>query len=382
MTWNVQEAMVLKGIGKEDKKLILEFLNERKAVNNLGDKSVLKIIYLMKTLTNLKRKGWNDFKGRKDVIALITKINESAYKPRTKENLKVQFKQFYRWLVEESHPPEIDDIKCAERNKDRKLPEDMLTEEDVKKMVDVEKYVRNKAILMTLWSSGVRAAEILGLRNKDILWDESGCKIRVSGKTGDRHIRIIEAVPYLREWQERWHPDKSNPDAPLWLMYSRIGNIKGDRKMTAQALSYSALKVIVARAAKKAGIKKPVHPHAWRASRATYLAQFLTPSLLKEFFGWRKTAMCDVYISLSQAPIDEAILNLHGKGKKKQEASRLTPQTCPRCKREVGAGEDFCPVCQYPMSPGAAILQDKKQVKRDRFLDKLMKKYPHLLEEK
>lgn len=105
---------------------------------------------------------------------------------------------------------------------------------------------------------------------------------------------------------------------------------------------------MIKKIARKCRIQKPAHPHAWRSSRATYLAKFLTTSQLKAFFGWRQTAMCDVYISMHSKDVDEAIQRIHGKLEVKEERSRLTPVRCPRCKKLNGAELNYCGVCSYP----------------------------------
>lgn len=355
MVWTLDKAIHYlqedTSISKEDKDLILKFINERRAVVNLSDRSSLKIVSLLKNLTKLKKKPWSRFRGREDVIAFVGAINSSELAPNTKQNYKTMFKQFYRWLVKNPHPIEIEDIKVTVHNANRKLPENMLTEEDVMKMVDACEWLRNKAILMTLWSTGARASELLGLKIGSIEFDDNGAKIRLSGKTGDRICRVIEPVPYLKDWIKN-HPLKDKINAPLWTSISY-----GSKD---EPLSYYGLQQMIKKIARKCGIQKPSHPHAWRSSRATYLAKFLTTSQLKQFFGWKQTAMCDVYISMHSKDVDEAIQRIHGKLEVKEERSSLTPRRCPRCKKLNGAELEFCDVCSYPLRPEVAIEHDEK----------------------
>jgi site-specific recombinase XerD len=355
MVWTLDKAINYfkddKLISREDKALVLKFIDERRAVVNLSDRSSLKIISLLKNLTKLKKKPWDEFRGRDDVISFVGSINSSELAPNTKQNYKTMFKQFYRWLVKNPHPIEIEDIKVTVHNANRKLPENMLTEEDIVKMVDACEWLRDKAILMTLWSTGARASELLGMKIGSIEFDDNGAKIRLSGKTGDRVCRVIEPVPYLRDWIKH-HPKKGDINTALWTDISY-----GSRD---EPLSYYGLQQMIKKIARKCGIQKPSHPHAWRASRATYLAKFLTTSQLKAFFGWKQTAMCDVYISMHSKDVDEAIQRIHGKQEQKAETSSLTPVKCPRCKKLNGAELDYCGVCNYPLRPGVAISMDEK----------------------
>lgn len=355
MVWTLDKAIHYlqedSSISKGDKALILKFINERRAVVNLSDRSSLKIVSLLKNLTKLKKKSWSKFQGREDVITFVGTINSSELAPNTKQNYKTMFKQFYRWLVKDPHPIEIEDIKVTVHNANRKLPENMLTEEDVLEMVDACEWLRDRAIIMTLWSTGARASELLGLKIGSVEFDDNGAKIRLSGKTGDRVCRVIEPVPYLKDWIKN-HPLKDDINAPLWTDISY-----GSRN---QPLNYYGLQQMIKKIARKCRIQKPAHPHAWRSSRATYLAKFLTTSQLKAFFGWRQTAMCDVYISMHSKDVDEAIQRIHGKLEVKEERSRLTPVRCPRCKKLNGAELNYCGVCSYPLRPDVAIALDEK----------------------
>ena len=56
-----------------------------------------------------------------------------------------------------------------------------------------------------------------------------------------------------------------------------------------------------------AGIEKPVDPHHFRHSRATYLANYLTEAQMCEWFGWvRGSRVPGRYVHLSSRDIDRA----------------------------------------------------------------------------
>jgi len=66
-------------------------------------------------------------------------------------------------------------------------------------MVEICENARDKALVSGLYESGVRISEWLGVKIKDIIFDDYGAKIKVTGKTGTRQIRLIDSVPYLIE---------------------------------------------------------------------------------------------------------------------------------------------------------------------------------------
>lgn len=104
---------------------------------------------------------------------------------------------------------------------------------------------------------------------------------------------------------------------------------------------------MIGRAAVKAGIKKRVHPHLFRHSRATLLAKRLTEAQMKSYLGWtRSSKMAGIYVHLSGKDTDVAILEMNGIKMKSEEAvEELKPRKCIRCNLEYGATTRFCEQC-------------------------------------
>jgi len=72
------------------------------------------------------------------------------------------------------------------------IPQQLLTEEDIHKMVKMTKNIMYKTLIMLLWETGLRAGEILTLRKEYTEPTEYGFKIYVNGKTGVRTVPIVE----------------------------------------------------------------------------------------------------------------------------------------------------------------------------------------------
>jgi len=120
-------------------------------------------------------------------------------------------------------------------------------------------------------------------------------------------------------------------------------------------LCYKSLEKIVKTAAYHAGIKKPVNPHQFRHSRATYLSQFLTEAQMKEYFGWcQDSSMAARYIHLSGKQVDDAILKLNGIIKEEpKEDNALKREPCPRCKHKNETNNKYCKKCWLPLTQDA-----------------------------
>ena len=106
-------------------------------------------------------------------------------------------------------------------------------------------------------------------------------------------------------------PYRDNPDSYVWINIGLRGY--GD------PLNYSGYNLLLKRLAKKAGINKRVHPHLFRHSRCTILAQHLTEAQLEKYAGWvYGSDMSGIYIHLSGRDLDDAILRSMGWKKRRQ----------------------------------------------------------------
>ncbi|MBI5046952.1 tyrosine-type recombinase/integrase [Candidatus Micrarchaeota archaeon] len=234
----------------------------------------------------------------------------------------------------------------------RRLPEDILTPEEVKKLAQAAFNLRDRAIIMLTYESGCRAAEIIGLRIKDVKFDKYGATIRADGKTGMREIPIgtnipagLSSIPDLKNWLNH-HPHSDNPDAPLFperrTMEKHMGN-------------HATLAHIFNNVTKRAGLKKHVHPHLLRHSRATHLAKYLTEQELKVIMGWTASSrMAGVYVHLGGQDVRKKILQINGKEDKETEEETLKTIICPRCEEENPPTAKFCIKCAAALTLNAA----------------------------
>jgi len=271
----------------------------------IGKLRVTKYIF---TLGKIAKEIGKDFDEvtKEDLKRFIKEIELSGYAEWTKHDYKATLKKFYKWLKgnEEEYPDEVKWIKVTIKKKDKKLPEELITLDEVKALVEVANNLRDKAIILTLYESGARVGEFLNMKIKHIQFDKYGALAMLNGKTGMRRIRLIASVPSLSAWLNI-HPFKDDKDAWLWVGLSPVN--KGDK------LSYNGLKNLIKDLSKKANIKKKIYPYIFRHSRATELAKHLTEAQLCQFMGWvQGSKQAATYVHLSQRDTDEAILEMYG----------------------------------------------------------------------
>lgn len=304
---------------------------------------------------------------KRDVVNLIEAIERRDYSEWTKHDYKVILKKFFKWLRgTEDYPEEVKWIK-TNTVRNNSLPEELLTEEEIKAMANFAQNPRDKAFVLVLYESGCRIGELLSLRIKHVRFDSYGAVLLVSGKTGSRRVRIIASAPSLSVWLEN-HPFKSNPMAPLWIVLSTRNHH--------ETMSYASVSALLRRLAKRAQISKRVNPHSFRHARATHLASKLTEAQLKELFGWVQSSdMAATYVHLSGRDVDNALLKLHGLAQNEnREEEVLKVKVCPRCKEKNDPVSRFCRRCATPLDVKVALDLEEKMKEKDELVAKVIER--------
>jgi integrase/ribosomal protein L40E len=304
--------------------------------------------------------------------------NGGRYHPNTVEKLKRLGKSFLLWVhTSGDRSRGVPEVLRAVRYRQPRmdLRKDILSEEEIRKLVDAAERQRDRALIFVGYESGCRAGELLGLRLRDVKLDRYGAVLLVKGKTGTRRVRLVQSVPDLQLWLNM-HPLKGNPDAPLWI--SRQG---GSRPITKTRFCE-----ILEVCAKRAGLVKHVHPHLLRHSRATHLASVLTEAQMREFFGWTKRSQVPaVYVHLSGRDVDGTLLKHYGiEVEEAKRSEALEPVDCPRCQARSPPGAKFCLRCGMALSQEAIAVHKEPSEVADELIGllirELIKSEPERLE--
>ena len=209
----------------------------------------------------------------------------------SKRKLKQILRAFYKWLYNSDNYPDIVKWVKVDREVQNKLPEDLLSEEEVKKLIENCKNQRDKTIIALLWDTGMRVGEFLGLRIKDITLTKTICHVKVYGKTGGRQVPLTFSVPYLVNYFNHFRGN-ARPEDPLFttLEHSTVSN---------SPMDYPHVSKLLHDLKERTNFPKRLYPHLFRHSRATHYANFLTEAQAKVFFGWAgANAMMARYVHL------------------------------------------------------------------------------------
>jgi site-specific recombinase XerD len=167
----------------------------------------------------------------------------------------------------------------------------ILSQEEVAQLIDAARIPYQRILLMTLYATGVRNAELTRLKVSDV--DSKRMVIHIQGGKGRRDRDVLLSPKLLEELRAHWHRLRRKPS--LWLFPGNRHH-SGDQPIDTKTVWHACQK-----AARQAGLKKRVHPHTLRHCFATHLleagADLRTIQIL---LGHRDLKETTIYLHLSQ----------------------------------------------------------------------------------
>lgn len=194
----------------------------------------------------------------------------------------------------------------------RELPETLSIEETLSIIEQPDTTtaagLRDRAILETLYSSGLRVSECCSLRQRDILEDVE--VLRILGK-GSKE-RIVPIGINALFWIKRY----SNEVRPIFSKKTIAGQDFLFLNQRGSALSRMAIWNIVSENTKKAKIEKHVHPHTFRHSFATHLLEGGADlRAVQEMLGHADISTTQIYTHIDREYIKEVHTSFHPRAK-------------------------------------------------------------------
>ena len=234
-------------------------------------------------------------------------IAELGMSERSQMRIISGIKSFYRYCLQEQIT-KTDPTELLSAPKQKKTLPDTLTFEEIEmiiSMIDQSKPegVRNKAILETLYSCGLRVSEVIGLKRSNLYLDIGF--VRVIGKGNKERLIPIgaEATKHVQIYlnQVRVHvlPVKGNEDI---LFLNRRG----------AGLSRVMVFYIIKELTLRAGIKKSISPHTFRHSFATHLVEGGADlRAVQEMLGHESITTTEIYTHLDRSFLRDTLHKYH-----------------------------------------------------------------------
>ncbi len=255
-----------------------------------------------------------------DIDSYIAFKCSSGVSKRSQARAVSAIRSFYKFL-------ECDDNPCdrVESPKLQKYLPEVLSVEEVVSIIESvdlteEEGPRNRAILEMLYSCGLRASELVGLRMGDLFFKDSF--IRVTGKGSKQRLvpigeEAVRAVENYMEW--RW----------VTLQRAKEGGGNGGRGTVARGrrgieddllfinrrggkLTREMIFLIVKKYTALAGIDKTVSPHTFRHSFATHLVENGADlRVVQDMLGHSSILTTEIYTHISSQQWMRNILDHH-----------------------------------------------------------------------
>jgi integrase/recombinase XerD len=267
-------------------------------------RDIEKLTQFLQDTHSLKKPGDLELK---DLQQFIKWINGLGMEPASQARIISGIRSFYKYCSMENITQNDPTVLLEGPKLKRALP-DTLTFEEIESIIgqiDLSKPEggRNKAILETMYSCGLRVSELVNLRISGLYLDVGF--IRVIGK-GDKERLVpigASAVKYISIYRKdiRIHvPVKPGNDDILFL------NRRGSR--LSRVMIFLLLKDLV----KKAGITKNISPHTFRHSFATHLVEGGADlRAVQEMLGHESITTTEIYTHLDREYLRETLHRFH-----------------------------------------------------------------------
>ena len=248
----------------------------------------------------------------KDLQAFVKWIGELGMGATTQARIISGIRSFYKYLLTEQLVT-IDPSTLLEAPKTRRKLPDTLSFEEIEQLIGAidlssPEGTRNKAILETMYSCGLRVSELVGLKISCLYLDIGF--IRVIGK-GDKE-RLVpigsDAIKCIKIYKDtvRSHQNVSEKNQDI-LFLNRRGN----------ALSRVMIFYIIKSLALTAGITKVISPHTFRHSFATHLVEGGADlRAVQEMLGHESITTTEIYTHLNRDFLRDTLQQFHPAFKK------------------------------------------------------------------
>jgi site-specific recombinase XerD/ribosomal protein L40E len=383
----------LNDISAKNRKELKAFVKSCLA-NGTGTLKTVKYVQMLKAILKMLGRDF-DKANKKDIEKIAAEIRTSDWSAWTKHDYLIAIKKFFKWLGKEN---EVGWLKTSMKKKDLKLPTQLLTVEEIKKLIQSARGTRNKALISVLYESALRPSEVMTLMIDNIKFkDNEGEIVLAQSKTEVRPIPLFFSVPILKRWLEE-HKNKDNPDAPLWceekstMRKAKRGKsrfLKGTIQSHTKRgyITPAAANKMIKETALRAGIKKRIYLQLFRASRLTELTKKgVTEAVLKKLAGWSESSTSPQhYIRLAGVDVTNALKKAQGipteEEKKEKEKSPLEPKECLRCSELNEPTADFCMKCGTPLDINRIIEGEDKRKRDHKILNRALERRVPLTKE-
>ena len=297
----LQDEHSIESIQKDDEQAVLDQLlkeatgEQADVVGKVGPKTITHAIVQ---------------NGVDEIREFLAHLAEQEYSPATMARKIATLRSFYKWLLKRAFVDANPMTLIRTPKQPKRLPKAIDVQEIERLLAAPDSTTllgaRDRAILETLYSTGIRVSELVGINRSDL--DETGEAIVIRGK--GRRERIVplgsHALAALRNYQQILNSNMQDAGLPIDPDGALFINKHGGR------LSTRSVRRKVTKYLREAGLDTEISPHTLRHSFATHLLDNGADlRSVQELLGHQSLSTTQVYTHLSTKRIRDAYDDAH-----------------------------------------------------------------------
>jgi len=241
-----------------------------------------------------------------DIRAFLADLKMQGFSKSTMSRKLACVRSFFKFLARENVLTANPASGIATPKRDKRLPS-FLNDDEILKLLEAPSKStweerRDKAILETLYSSGLRVSELVGLNHEDL--DLGGGLVRIRGKGKKERIVPVGrmALSAIQTYMHKRSPKPCNEPIKKPLYINRLGSRLTDRSIRRVILKYT----------KRIALNKEVSPHMLRHSFATHLLdRGADLRSVQELLGHENLSTTQIYTHVTTKRLKEAYNQAH-----------------------------------------------------------------------
>jgi integrase/recombinase XerD len=293
-----------------DVKLFLDWLAENAAINSIVEVTPAQLQQYQIALYNFERHDDHEPATKEKATAEPKRLSVG-----TRANRLAAVRKFFSWLLNEQQIAYNPASTLQLPKQPQRLPRGVLTKAEARRLIEATpttkpRDIRDRAILETLYATGIRRAELIALTIYDADLQTATLRIEHGKGNTKRVVPLTQsAIAALKLYLEEARAVFVREAGQVRLFVStRSGGPLDDDDIVR----------IVAKAANRAGLKKHVTPHTLRHTCATHLLKGRADiRQIQKLLGHRRLSSTEVYTRVELTDLHEVIARCHPREKRR-----------------------------------------------------------------
>jgi integrase/recombinase XerC len=256
------------------------------------------------------------------IRAYMVVLNEKQYSKATIARKLATLRSFYKFLVKRNHISSNPTVGIRTPKQEKRLPR-FLEYEEVKRLLETPPMdswlgARDRAIMETIYSTGMRVSEVVSLNIDDI--DFLGEVVHIRGKGKKERIApisssVLQVIQHYMEFRNKRAQNNGNFDSKV-LFVNKHGKRLSTRSVRRKMDKYLLM----------AGLDPAISPHTLRHSFATHmLNRGADLRSVQELLGHQSLSTTQIYTHLTTKKLKEVYDSAHPRQTENQNPEKKVP---------------------------------------------------------